>query len=61
MSGLSRRVGKLEHDVSAGPVLYLWPNFGETVEQAKARQFPEGIPENATLYILRFAEDRDAQ
>lgn len=32
-------------------------NVGETADEAVARQFPEGIAENATVIVIRFAKE----
>jgi hypothetical protein len=59
MKMIERRLLQLERDTPAEVQCFIWPAVGEPVDAAVARQFPEGIPENATVIVFRFAEPPD--
>lgn len=53
---LARRVAALEQ-VGPKPLTMLYVGFGETLEQATARQFgPAGVPPDANLIIVTLGD-----
>ncbi len=56
MKKIERRLATLEQGARAEAQVYIWPNIGETVDEAVARQFPEDIPEAATVIVIQFGE-----
>ena len=57
MRAIEQRVAKLEQAVSTGTSFHAWAEAGETVEQAIARQFPDGLARNATVNVYCWADD----
>jgi hypothetical protein len=55
MTAMKHRLAKLEQAAAPGATLHVWVEDGETKEQAIARQFPEGEPDDATVVVYRWA------
>jgi hypothetical protein len=59
MRAIEQRLAKLEQDAPAVAVCFIWADIAETADQAVARQFPDGPPDNSTVTVFRFAETPD--
>jgi hypothetical protein len=59
MKAIEQRVMRLEQDAPAEARCYAWANVGETADEAIAREFPNGLPDDATVIVFRFAEPQD--
>ena len=56
MRVMERRLAHLEQDTPVRACCYAWAGVGETTDEAVARQFPDGPPDNATVIVFRFAD-----
>ncbi len=56
MRALEQRLVKLEQDAPAAAVCFIWANPNETMDEAVARDFPDGPPGDATVKVFRFAK-----
>jgi len=54
MKHIERRVAKLEQVASPSAVVFVWQDH-ESQEPALVRRFPDGVPENATVVLLRWS------
>jgi hypothetical protein len=57
MSGIERRLARLESAVSSLETVHIWQGE-ETADQVIARQFPDGRPAGVTVILYRWANDR---
>lgn len=51
---LEQRLARLEQSGTAGAGLYVWAEVGETLEQAIARQFPNGLAEGGRVTVFQW-------
>ena len=58
-NNMKRRLAKLEQAAAPKQTVYAWLDEGETSEQAIAQQFPEGVPEAATVVLYSWAGASD--
>jgi hypothetical protein len=56
MSGIERRLARLEQAVSSLETVYVWADDEETLADTIARRWPEGVPDGVTLVIYRWAD-----
>ena len=58
MSGIERRLARLEQAVSPRETVHVWAgaDAGETADQAIAARFPEGVPDGVTVVVYRWAD-----
>ncbi len=57
MRAIEQRVLKLERAVSAADVCFVWLDASdETEEEALARQFPDGVPDNVVVTVFKWAD-----
>jgi hypothetical protein len=58
MRSIEQRVLKLEREVSAAAMRFVWADTSETAEQALARQLPDGPPGNCQVVVFKFGEQQ---
>ena len=56
MTGIERRLARLEQAVSSQETVYLWADDEAMADQAIAARFPEGVPDGVTLVLYRWAD-----
>lgn len=55
MRDIEKRLTRLEAQSSGGTIL-VFRKSGETAEQAKARQYPEGLPPRSHCIVVSWLE-----
>jgi hypothetical protein len=55
VTAIKRRLTKLEKAAAPGVTLNVFQEDGEKREQAIARRFPDGVPDDATVVVYRWA------
>ena len=58
MSGIARRLARLEQAVSPRETVHVWAGE-EPLADVLARRFPEGVPNGVTVIGYRWADDAD--
>jgi hypothetical protein len=61
VKAIENRLGRLERKATADALYYVWADASETEEQALARQFPDGLPDDCRAVVfLSFAKSTTA-
>jgi hypothetical protein len=55
MSGIERRLARLEQAVSPPETVHVWAG-AEALADTIARQFPDGVPNGVTVMCYRWAD-----
>jgi hypothetical protein len=53
---LGCRIDRLEQASPGATRVYVWRALGQTVDEAIAAQFPEEVPADSTLVVLKWLE-----
>ena len=57
MRRIEQRLARLEQAVSPRETVHVWAG-PETADQVIAREFPDALPDDTTLILYRWADDR---
>jgi len=61
MASFDRRLARLEDEVRAGAVIYVWRELGQTAADAIAAKFPDGTPMDCQLASIGWMESGSAE